>query len=128
MNTPGDANNTPDDAQQSVLAQLESIVANIADFEARIGPRWRRIVRALHGLGLLDVVGRDWVRITPDGLAFAPLTAEVADRLARRLEDLENGQVHTPSVSPPDHPRLEFPQPVVPPFGGGDQHHNGVWR
>ena len=30
----------------------------------RLVPRWRRITRALHGLGILDITGTDWVRIT----------------------------------------------------------------
>jgi len=120
---------TPDDDQHAVLAAIESIIGDIADHEQRIGPRWRRIVRALHGLGLLDVVGRDWVRITPSGLAFAEITAADADRLARRLEDLEDGQRPTPSItSPPDHPRFEFPQPVLPPSSGISPHHLGEWR
>lgn len=122
-----DSSDTPDDT--GLLAELESIVAGIAGFETVIGPRWRRIVRALHGLGLLDVLGRDWVRITPDGLSFGALSATDADRLARRLEDLENGEVPTrSSTPPPDHPRFEFPQPMVPPMTDLDSYHFGAWR
>lgn len=129
MSSHHDQDFTPDDAERAVLAELDVIVNDIATFETRIGPRWRRIVRALHGLGLLDLVGRDWVAITPDGLAFGDLTAAQADRLARLLEDLENGKAPEPSSTPPpDHPRLEFPQPVVPPNADADPHHFGAWR
>ena len=123
-----DTDSSSDD-ETALLSALESIVGDIAEFESRIGPRWRRTVRALHGLGLLDVVGRDWVRITPDGFSFGHLTPAQADRLARRLEDLENGMTPpAPTLPPPDHPTLDLPQPIVPPTAGISEHHFGAWR
>lgn len=108
--TPGD------DADDAVLAELATIIGDIADHETIMGPRWRRIVRTLHGLGLLDVVGRDWVRIGPDGLAFADLSPAQADRLAGRLEDLEDGRRPArPTTPPPSAPLFVFPVPEVPP-------------
>ena len=121
--TPGD------DAEGAVLAELATIVGEIADYETTMGPRWRRIVRALHGLGLLDVVGRDWVRIGPDGLEFAELTPTQADRLARRLEDLEGGLAPVRSTTPPpSEPLFVFPVPVVPPVEPTPSSHLGGLR
>lgn len=120
---------TPESDEAAVLDALGAIVGDIAEHETRMGPRWRRIVRALHGLGVLDVVGRDWVRIGPDGLDFAPLTPREADRLARRLEDLESEVVPTtPGSQPPQTPLFVFPAPIVPSFDVTSSHHVGGAR
>jgi hypothetical protein len=93
---------------QAVIAEAEGIFGRIAAWQLRLLPRWRRITRALHGLGILDITGSDWVKLTRRGIAFRPLTPEQADRLARHLEDLENGVRVEPAKPGPGQYPLDF--------------------
>lgn len=125
MSTPHTNGPSPEDeATAALLAEAAAIVEDIVECETTLSPRWRRTVRALHGLGLLDIVGRDWVRIGPEGLDFATLTPEQADRLACRLEDLEyEVQPEHPSTPPPSQPVFVFPLPSLPPVAPTSSSH-----
>ena len=103
------------DDEANVLARAEEILARVASWQVRLLPRWRRITRALHGLGILDITGNDWVRLTRRGIAFRPLNPTQADRLARLLEDLENGVRVEPARPGPGQYPLDFmPRPDTP--------------
>ena len=103
------------DDEANVLARAEEILARVASWLVRLLPRWRRITRALHGLGILDITGNDWVRLTRRGIAFRPLNPTQADRLARLLEDLENGVRVEPARPGPGQYPLDFmPRPDTP--------------
>lgn len=103
------------DDEANVLARAEEILARVASWQVRLLPRWRRITRALHGLGILDITGNDWVRLTRRGIAFRPLSPTQADRLARFLEDLENGVRVEPARPGPGQYPLDFvPRPDTP--------------
>lgn len=50
--------------------------------------RQRRVTLALGDLGLLALVGSEWLVITDEGAKFADLDAAAMNRLLCRLEDL----------------------------------------
>ena len=114
---------------QAVIAEAEGIFGRIAAWQLRLLPRWRRITRALHGLGILDITGPDWVKLTRRGIAFRPLTPEQADRLARHLEDLENGVRVEPAKPGPGQYPLDFLPATHPsPTSVESTFHAGVAR
>ena len=54
----------------------------------RLEPRLRRFTTAIHDLGILHLVGREWVQITEDesGFTFADIDERTFDRLVSALE------------------------------------------
>lgn len=120
--------NHPDEGR-TAIEEAEGILARVAAWQMRLLPRWRRITRSLHGLGVLDITGNDWVKLTRRGIAFRPLTPVQADRLARLLEDLENGVRVEPAKPGPGQYPLDFlpaPSPTRPPVES--TYHAGVAR
>ena len=106
---PEDRSDGPSD-DEALLASLEAIIGRTAAHETVMVPRWRRLVHTLHGLGLLRIVGDDWVRIGPGGLTFGVLSPDAADRLATLLEDLEFELAPVvPPGSIPDEPVFDIP-------------------
>ena len=115
--------------EQAVIDSAEGILSRVAGWQMRLVPRWRRITRALHGLGILDITGVDWVRITRRGIAFRPLTPKQADQLARLLEDIENGVRVEPAKPGPGQYPLDFiPVPSPSPVPVESTYHSGVAR
>jgi hypothetical protein len=115
--------------EQAVIDAAEGILSRVAIWQMRLVPRWRRITRALYGLGILDITGVDWVRITRRGIAFRPLTPKQADKLARYLEDLENGYRVSPIKPGPGQYPLDFlPLPDPSPVPVESTYHAGVAR
>ena len=117
------------DNERAVIESAEALLSRVAAWQMRLVPRWRRITRALHGLGILDVTGVDWVKITRRGIAFRPLTPKQADQLARLLEDLENGVRVAPAQPGPGQYPLDFlPLPDPTPIPVESTYHAGVAR
>ena len=117
------------DNEQAVIESAEALLSRVAAWQMRLVPRWRRITRALHGLGILDITGVDWVKITRRGIAFRPLTPKQADQLARLLEDLENGVRVAPAQPGPGQYPLDFlPLPDPTPVPVESTYHAGVAR
>ena len=115
--------------EQAVIDSAEGILSRIAGWQMRLVPRWRRITRALHGLGILDITGVDWVRITRRGIAFRPLTPKQTDQLVRLLEDIENGVRVEPAKPGPGQYPLDFiPVPSPSPVPVESTYHSGVAR
>jgi hypothetical protein len=115
--------------EEAVIEAAESLLSRVAAWQMRLVPRWRRITRAMYGLGILDITGNDWVRITRRGIAFRPLTPAQADRLARHLEDLENGVRVAPALPGPGQYPLDFlPVPDNGPVPVESSYHAGVGR
>ncbi len=115
--------------EEAVIEAAEGVLSRVAAWQMRLVPRWRRITRAMYGLGILDVTGIDWVRITRRGIAFRPLTPAQADRLARYLEDLENGVRVAPAQAGPGQYPLDFlPAPEPSPVPVESTYHTGVGR
>jgi len=115
--------------ERAAIEEAEGILARVAAWQMRLLPRWRRITRALHGLGILDITGNDWVKLTRRGIAFKPLTPEQADRLARHLEDLENGVRVEPAKPGPGQYPLDFlpvPDPSPSPIHLESTYHAGA--
>jgi hypothetical protein len=84
--------------ETSAVDEANDLINQIYDLSVQLVPRWRRIVRALHGLGLLDIVGSDWLQISNEGIEVGALTPAVADRLATALENIESA--YKPPVAP----------------------------
>ena len=104
--------------EAAAIEAAESIIGEITQREVQVVPRYRRLIRALHSLGALQLVGRDWLMIGEDGFEFAAITDLQADKLACLLEDLVDGRVD-PLPTPGDgqlafdfEPRFA---PIVPP-------------
>jgi hypothetical protein len=115
--------------EEAVIEAAEGLLSRVAAWQMRLVPRWRRITRAMYGLGILDITGNDWVRITRRGIAFRPLTPAQADRLARHLEDLENGVRVAPALPGPGQYPLDFlPVPDNGPVPVESSYHAGVGR
>jgi len=115
--------------EQAVIEAAEGLLARVATWQVRLLPRWRRISRALHGLGILDITGSDWVKLTRRGIAFRPLTPRQADQLARFLEDLENGVRVEPARPGPGQYPLDFLPATGPsPTSVESTFHAGVAR
>lgn len=113
----------------TAIAHAEQHVARLVAWQMRLLPRWRRISRALHGLGILDITGADWVKLTRRGIAFRPLTPRQADQLARLLEDFENGVRREPAKPGPGQYPLDFiPAPSPAPIPVESTYHAGVAR
>ena len=49
---------------------------------------YRRLDANLYDLGLLDIVGPDWIHPDGDGFAAGPLSLRAADQLLRRFDEL----------------------------------------
>jgi len=77
---------TSPDPAALVVAAAEEIVAAIAPEAERLTGFRRRFILTLHDRQLLDVVGRDWVRIGSGCLEFGNLPFHRADELLRRLQ------------------------------------------
>jgi hypothetical protein len=71
-----------------VAATAEEIVSAIAERAQVLAVFRRWMLSALEDIGLLDIIGRDFVRIGVDGLDFGDLEFRRADRLLRALQDL----------------------------------------
>ena len=120
-----------DDTSVALIARAEAAVAERAEDLALYIPRWRRFIRAIHGLGVLNITGRDWVSIGDDGLVhFGPLTVDQLDRLASLLQDLSDGIVPPVPTPGPGQMTLDFhPRPpALPNASGIDSPHAGVTR
>ena len=87
--TPDDA---PDDGDRAaaVLAAATAIVDAVGPAQTVFVPQRKRCNRALADLGLLPILGTDWLDIdTATGrVTFADLDRTRLDALVRRLEDL----------------------------------------
>jgi hypothetical protein len=102
----------------AAIAAAEAIIGEISQREVQVVPRYRRLIRALHSLGALDLVGRDWLMIGEDGFEFSKITDLQADKLARLLEDLADGRVEPLPVAGLGQMSLDFEPrftPIVPP-------------
>jgi hypothetical protein len=71
-----------------VIATAEEIVGAFALDTERTAYLRRRLQLALYDLGLIDIVGRDWVLLDRCGVEFNSLSFKATDRLVRALEDL----------------------------------------
>ena len=86
--TDPDANGALTPEAAAVLADAAAIVDGATLHATRFTHRRRRLLRALYDLGLLDIVGRDWVGIGDIGFDFAELSDRASDRLTCALEDI----------------------------------------
>ena len=87
--------------------------------------RRRRIVGLLHDTGLLQIVGRDWVRTVPGGLEFGPLDGRAAEEWLRFVDALAE-RAPAPRRWTPGAGQLGIPFPTTVPHGV--RHHLAVSR
>lgn len=87
-----DSNDLPSptpDADSDPESTIEPIAESPSGpSDEALAARWKRVVGLLHDIGLLPVVGRDWVRPVPGGLEFKPLDGRAADEWLRFLDEL----------------------------------------
>jgi hypothetical protein len=90
---------TPEAA--AVLADAAAIVDETATHTTRLTYRRRRLLRSLFDLGLLDIVGPDWVVIGDTGFGFGELSDRASDQLTCALEDIARlHEAHRPRRQP----------------------------
>lgn len=90
-----------------------------------LAARRRRIGGLLHDIGLLPIVGRDWVRAVPGGLEFGPLDGRAADEWLRFIDALAE-RTPAPRRSTPGAGQLRIP--FATPVPHGLRHHLAVSR
>jgi hypothetical protein len=82
---------------KATIAEIEEALAEAERIEMQLVPRRRRFVRSLHDLGLLGIVGRDWVSVEHGRVSFGDLTPEAFRELVIRLENITPGAItHRP--------------------------------
>jgi len=74
------------------LADASCILEAAAEADQHAGHLVRRLRLALVDLQLDRVLGPDWVRLTDEGLVFAPTSLRVVERFVCRLEDIAEGR------------------------------------
>ncbi|MCD9624233.1 hypothetical protein [Rhabdothermincola salaria] len=117
------------DSGQDPAAAAEGVVREIALREQAIAIRRRRLLLALYDLGVLDLVGRDWVQVVDDGVVFATLSDTQVDRLVCRLEDIAEGRPDPLPCPGPGQMGLDFnPVPGPVQLGVSTGVHPGVFR
>jgi hypothetical protein len=90
---------TPEAA--AVLADAAAIINETATHSTRLTYRRRRLLRSLFDLGLLDIVGPDWVVVGDTGFDFAELSDRASDQLTCALEDIARRyEAHRPRPQP----------------------------
>ena len=77
----------------------------------------RRLHAALYDLGLVDIVGGDWIQPAGDGFTVGDLSLRSADHLLRRLETLLGGSGHKNLFGSPSYVADD---PAVPPPAAAD--------
>ena len=82
----------------------------------------RRLRLALYDLGLLDIVGPDWVRPAGRGFAVGDLSLRAVDALLRRLEQLASESGHR-NVSGSSNYLSD--DPAIPPPVDSDEYTQG---
>ena len=107
---------TPDepigDPDQAVLEAAAAIIADVHSASVSYVPQRKRLNRALADLGLLDLLGMNWIELEGDEISFASIDRRTLDALVRRLEDLAPRR-SVPSRRPgPAQPTLDFDRPA----------------
>ena len=77
----------------------------------------RRLHAALYDLGLVDIVGSDWIQPAGEGFTVGDLSLRSADRLLYRLETLLGGSGHKNLFGSPSY---VVDDPAVPPPAAAD--------
>lgn len=109
-------------AARAVEASAVEILEAVAVVESRRFHLNRMLWLALHDLGLLDVVGRDWITAHEETFSFAELDHRQVRRLVERLQELTRTRTRTPRPTRPAG-QMEFrfePRTVPLPV---DHHH-----
>ena len=84
--------------------------------EEVLAARRRRVIRLLDDLGVLGIVGYDWVRPVQSGFEFTPLQGRTAEQWLRWLDSLAEMTPSTPRYSA-GAGQLELPFTSVPMLG-----------
>jgi hypothetical protein len=100
----------------AIAAEAAQILEAVAVRERHAAFLNKQLRLAFYDLGLLDLVGRDWVRIGADGFEFGPLEDKQVDKVLARLRDLAERRPDPVGLSGPGQLGLDFdPQPSPPP-------------
>lgn len=125
-NAPGDAGRAGSDDEarteteggtdaDAVLAMAAAIVAAVHPAQSAFVPQRKRMNRALADLGVLDLLGTDWIDVDAeaDTVTFRPIDRSRLDALVRRLEDHAAGVREEPARPGPGQQSFALP-PSVP--------------
>ncbi len=90
--TPAPEDHTLPTPAADALTDASRILEAAAEADRHAGHLVRRLRLALVDLQLDRVLGPDWVRLTDEGLVFAPTSLRVVERFVCRLEDIAEGR------------------------------------
>ena len=114
------------DGRHEVAAEAARILEAAAARESRILHLGRRLYLVFHDLGLLDVVGRDWVRPGEESFEFKALDHRTVARFMCRLQEIADGRADVDGRPGPGQIAFDFaPQPVPVEATGSDLHLGG---
>ena len=100
------------DPEAALLAEIEAIVEAVSTASTQFVPQRKRFNRALADLGLLELLGTEWLGLDDDTVTFHGIHHRRLDALVRRLEDIAAA---LPVVLPvPGSGQLEIPFEPVP--------------
>jgi len=115
----------------TAVAEAEAVLAGRLATLVKSQPRLKRAIRAMYSLGLLPVVGKNWVSLGDDDLIyFEPIGLDQFDRFVSILEALGDGIVTVAPHPGPGQLAFDFDPapPRLPSPVGGESPHAGVTR
>ena len=118
----------PDDA---AVAEAEAVLTERLATLVMAHPRIKRSIRALYSLGLLPIVGKNWVTLGDDDqIHFEPISLGKFDKFVSVLEALGDGVVIIAPHPGPGQLAFDFEPapPSLPSPVGGESLHAGVTR
>jgi hypothetical protein len=117
--------------EEVVVAEAEAVLNERLATLVIAQPRVKRAIRALYSLGLLPVLGKNWISLGEDDqIHFEPIGLDQFDKLVSVLEALGDGVVTVAPHSGPGQLAFDFDPapPRLPSPVGGESLHAGVGR
>ena len=117
--------------EEVVISEAEAVLNERLATLVIAQPRVKRAIRALYSLGLLPVLGKNWITLGEDDLIhFGPIGLDQFDRLVSILEALGDGVVTVAPHPGPGQLAFDFDPapPRLPSPVGGESLHAGVGR
>ena len=117
--------------EEVVISEAEAVLNERLATLVIAQPRLKRGIRALYSLGLLPVLGKNWITLGEDDLIhFEPIGLDQFDRFVSILEALGDGIVTVAPHPGPGQLAFDFDPapPRLPSPVGGESLHAGVTR
>lgn len=123
----GPADEPVSNIEQDLLAEAGAIVGAVFASQTSFVPLRKRANRSLHDLGMVRLLGTDWIDIDGDRVVFGSIDLRTFERLVRLLEDLEPSVELAPQPGP-GQLQLLFPAAPIPTPPSATTHHVEVRR